>query len=130
MALRMVLCLRTEDSGINMFYALKERFSPFISLAKEIREGGTFLSHYYEVGYKRQNTILDVESFKYFDYAYKFYKEHDCDYFIEIEVWQYKGKQEIVVLDWNESKEKFELAKQGKYCHAYSFFLQKIKEIL
>lgn len=109
MALRMVLYLRMEDLVINMFYALKEHFSPFISLAKEIREGGTFLSHYYEVGYKRQNTILDVGSFKYFDYAYKFYKEHDCDYFIEIEVWQYKGKQEIIVLDWDESKQKFVL---------------------
>lgn len=107
----MVLNLRMEDLGINMFYALKERFSPFISLVKEIREGGTFLSHYYEVGYKRQNTILDVENFRHFDYAYKFYKEHDCDYFIEIEVWQYEGRQEIVVFDWNESKEKFELAK-------------------
>ena len=107
----MVLNLRMEDSGINMFYALKERFSPFISLAKEIREGGTFLSHYYEVGYKRQNTILDVENFRHFDCAYKFYKEHDCDYFIKIEVWQYNGKQEIVVLDWNKSKEKFELTK-------------------
>ena len=97
---------------------------------KELINNGVFLRHCYEVGYKRQNTILDIENFKHFDYAYKFYKEHDCDYFIKIEVWQYKGKQEIVVLDWNESKEKFELAKQGEYWHAYSFFLQKIKEIL
>lgn len=109
MALHMVLCLRMEDSGINMFYALKERFSPFISLAKEIREGGIFLSHYYEVGYKKQNTIQTIENFRHFDNAYKFYKEHDCNYFIEIEVWQYEGRQEIVVLDWNESKEKFVL---------------------
>lgn len=111
MALHMVLCLRMEDLVINMFYTLKEHFSPFISQAKEIREGGIFLSHYYEVGYKKQNTILDIENFSHFDCAYKFYKEHDCDYFIKIEVWQYNGKQEIVVLDWNKSKEKFELTK-------------------
>ena len=111
MALRMVLYLRMEDLVINMFYALKEHFLPFISLAKEIREGGTFLSHYYEVGYKKQNTIQTIENFRHFDDAYNFYKEHDCNYFTEIEVWQYKGKQEIVVLDWNESKEKFELVK-------------------
>ena len=116
----MVLNLRKGGLGLNM--TIKGR--------KELEDNGVFLRHCYEVGYKRQNTILDIENFKHFDCAYKFYKEHDCDYFIEIEVWQYKGKQEIVVLDWNESKEKFELAKQGKYWHAYSFFLQKIKEIL
>lgn len=111
MALRMVLYLRMEDLVINMFYALKEHFSPFISQAKKIREGGIFLSHYYELGYKKQNTIQTVENFRHFDDAYNFYKEHDCNYFIEIEVWQYEGRQEIVVFDWNESKEKFELAK-------------------
>ena len=106
-----------------MFYALKERFSPFISQAKdtsypscflkkttkEIREGGIFLGHYYELGYKKQNTVQTIENFRHFEQAYNFYKEHDCNYFIEIEVWQYNGKQEIVVLDWNESKEKFEV---------------------
>ena len=97
----MVLNLRTGGLGLNM--TIKGR--------KELEDNGAFLRHCYEVGYKRQNTILDIENFKHFDCAYKFYKEHDCDYFIEIEVWQYKGKQEIVVLDWNESKEKFELAK-------------------
>ena len=46
---------------------------------KELINNGVFLRHCYEVGYKRQNTILDIKNFRYFDYAYKFYKEHDCD---------------------------------------------------
>lgn len=81
----------------------------FISRMEKVRDGGIFLNHWYELGYKNQNTVYSIKTFRDFDEAYKFFKENNCSYFMEIEVWQYNEKQEIVTLSWNEFEKRFVL---------------------
>lgn len=92
---------------------------------KELEKNGIFLNHWYQVelrAIERTNSARQVEysedtsyfslnsmSFPDFDSAYECYKKHKHAHLKEIEVWEYNGKQEVVSLLWNESKQRLEV---------------------
>lgn len=104
MALRMVLCLRMIDLGINM--TIKER--------KELEDNGILTNHWYQVEYPEgietySSLVIKSISFPNFDSAYECYKKHEYAHLKEIEVWEYNKKQVVVKLLWNSFLNYFEV---------------------
>lgn len=75
---------------------------------KELENNGIFLNHWYQVEYKRQNTIYS-SSFPDFDSAHEEYNKYEDANLKEIEVWQYNERQVVVNLLWNEYMKYFEV---------------------